>query len=162
VCGGGIFIGSLGHHKPTYIPHAEYCTERPVNMIASDQWREYQIVVSSTSLNKRYKISEKLIGGRATSTYGCSCPGCRDTQHYNDDFSSIPTAELEPEPVAADVRRQNIFNAVSALVSDFLYYDRKEDSQLGQGQIEAAIEEGEITVGEIVKCFREGIVSGLG
>lgn len=50
--------------------------------------------------------------------------------------------------------KQEILNTVKATVADFLYYDRKEDKDLPQGEIERAIEEGIITVEEIVFFFR--------
>ena len=43
---------------------------------------------------------------------------------------------------------------VSDLASDLLYYDRKEDEELGVGDIEKAIEDGVITVDEIVDKFK--------
>lgn len=54
-------------------------------------------------------------------------------------------------------RKENILAAVSDLAINFLYYDRKEDEELPRGQIEEAIEAGEITVDEIVAKFREGL-----
>jgi hypothetical protein len=51
-------------------------------------------------------------------------------------------------------RRQIILDAVTDLVADFLYYDRKEDEDLPVGEIELAIEEGDITAVEIVEHFR--------
>lgn len=56
----------------------------------------------------------------------------------------------EPEKT----RRQIILDAVTDLVADLLYYDRKEDEDLPVGEIELAIEEGDITVVEIVEHFR--------
>jgi hypothetical protein len=46
-----------------------------------------------------------------------------------------------------------IQTAVSCLVSDFLYYDRKEDEDLPRGEIEDAVSKGEITVAELVSQF---------
>jgi len=51
-------------------------------------------------------------------------------------------------------RRKTIINTVTDLVSDFLYYDRKEDEELSRGDIEAAIRQGDITLDEIVQVFR--------
>ena len=51
--------------------------------------------------------------------------------------------------------KQQILNAISDLVADFLYYSRKEDEDLGVGAIEAAITAGEITKQEIVEKFNE-------
>jgi hypothetical protein len=54
-------------------------------------------------------------------------------------------------------RRDEILAAVSDLVVDFLYYDRKEDEELPRGAIEDAVAAGEITVDEIVEAFRSGL-----
>lgn len=54
----------------------------------------------------------------------------------------------------ADTRRDTILNIVDDLVSDFLYYDRKEDEDLPRGAIEEAVRAGEVTVDEIVEKFR--------
>ena len=57
----------------------------------------------------------------------------------------------------------DVFRAtVSDLITDFLYYDRKEDDQLPRGMIEDAVKEGKITVDEIVDLFRAHIEQGLG
>ncbi len=50
-------------------------------------------------------------------------------------------------------KRQLILEAISDLACDFMYYDRKEDSELENGDIETAIEKGEITVKEILDHF---------
>lgn len=51
--------------------------------------------------------------------------------------------------------REIILDTVTDLVSDFMYYDRKEDEELPHGAIEGAVERGEITVDEIVEAFRD-------
>lgn len=48
------------------------------------------------------------------------------------------------------------------LVTDFLYYDRKEDEDLPMGAIQKALQENEITADEIVNKFSESIKSQLG
>jgi hypothetical protein len=58
--------------------------------------------------------------------------------------------------MATRTRREHILAVVSDLATDFLYYDRKE-SELGVGEIEAAVHAGEITVEEIVEEFRRCI-----
>ena len=58
-------------------------------------------------------------------------------------------------------RRQTILNAVSDLVADFMYYDRKEDEELPRGAIEEAVAAGEITEAEIVKRFAADLRIGL-
>jgi hypothetical protein len=56
----------------------------------------------------------------------------------------------------------NIENTIKDLVSSFLYYDRKEDEELPVGEIERALDEGEITVDEIIKIFADSLKKGLG
>jgi hypothetical protein len=53
--------------------------------------------------------------------------------------------------------KRDILNVVSDLATDLMYYDRKEDDTLPVGSIEKAIEDGIITVDEIVAAFRAGI-----
>ena len=50
-----------------------------------------------------------------------------------------------------------ILGVVDDLVGDFLYYGRKEDEELGVGEIEKAIEEGIITPEEIAAQFLESL-----
>ena len=57
--------------------------------------------------------------------------------------------------------KRNILNTVNDLVSTFLYYDRKEDEDLRLGQIEEAIENGEITENEIIEKFTTVLHEGL-
>lgn len=52
-------------------------------------------------------------------------------------------------------RAQDIRDEVADMVSNLMYYDRKEDERLPVGAIEAAIEQGEITVDEIVELIRQ-------
>lgn len=58
-------------------------------------------------------------------------------------------------------RRQHILDTVDDLVTNFLYYDRKEDEELPRGAIEAAIQSGEISVIEIVSYFSDKLKDGL-
>lgn len=51
--------------------------------------------------------------------------------------------------------RELIIACIEDLVSDFLYYNRKEDEDLKVGDIERAIEAGVISKEEIVNVFRE-------
>lgn len=48
-----------------------------------------------------------------------------------------------------------ILAAAEDLMSDFLYYDRKEDEDLPRGVIEKAIKEEKITIDEILAVFRK-------
>lgn len=50
-------------------------------------------------------------------------------------------------------KRDLILGTIEDLISDFLYYDRKEDEELLRGDIEEAIKSGEITVEEMVEKF---------
>jgi len=53
--------------------------------------------------------------------------------------------------------KKHIKNTISDLVSNFLYYDRKEDEDLPVGAIEKAVKSGEITKEEIISQFTEEI-----
>lgn len=57
--------------------------------------------------------------------------------------------------------KDNILRTVNDLVSNFLYYDRKEDEELPRGAILEAVKKGEITEDEIVQRFRERLHAGL-
>ena len=54
--------------------------------------------------------------------------------------------------------KERILGYVEDLVSDFLYYHRKEDEDLPVGAIEQAIDDGIITVDEIAQAFKDKIV----
>lgn len=58
--------------------------------------------------------------------------------------------------------KRTILNLISDEIADLLYYDRKEDSSLPLGKIEQMIEDGEITIEEIVEEFRKELIKGLG
>lgn len=51
--------------------------------------------------------------------------------------------------------KEKIVGHVDDIVSDLLYYDRKEDQEFPPGSIEQFIIDGVITVDEIVAVFRE-------
>jgi len=57
--------------------------------------------------------------------------------------------------------KELILNTVEDLVSDFLYYDRKEDEELEVGMIEKAIVQNNITVNEITDHFKNLINENL-
>lgn len=57
--------------------------------------------------------------------------------------------------------RQKISNTISDLVVDFLYYDRKEDDELGVGDVDQAVKDDVISVDEMVYLFRNALVKGL-
>ena len=49
--------------------------------------------------------------------------------------------------------KQNILNTIDDLITDFFYYDRKGDDELGIWDIEKAIWDGEISKQEIIDQF---------
>jgi hypothetical protein len=57
--------------------------------------------------------------------------------------------------------KDKILNHVEDLVSDLLYYDRKECEDLKMGQIESVIENGEITIDEMVERFKIALIKGV-
>ena len=57
--------------------------------------------------------------------------------------------------------RNLIIAAVQDLVADLLYYDRKEDEELGCGDIEKAISYRIITEEEIIEIFTSQLRKGL-
>jgi len=70
------------------------------------------------------------------------------------------TLRFNPFP-KVDTRRNTIAAVVEDLVSNFLYYDRKEDEDLPRGAIEEAISAGEVSVEEIVELFEYALRRGL-
>ena len=50
-------------------------------------------------------------------------------------------------------RKQEILNAVATTMSQFFYYDRKEDEDLPLGAIQDAVRAGEITEDQLIKAF---------
>ena len=67
------------------------------------------------------------------------------------------------EPASVDAqnvtksRRDLIMDAVNTAAINFMVYDRKEDEELRLGQIEGAIDAGEITLDDIMDEFRTQI-----
>jgi hypothetical protein len=57
--------------------------------------------------------------------------------------------------------KQNIKDTISDMVGDFLYYRRKEDSDLPVGAIDQAVHDGVITIDEMVEEFRAELVKGI-
>jgi hypothetical protein len=49
--------------------------------------------------------------------------------------------------------KEIIFNTIDDLISDFIYYDRKEDDELPRGKIEETIKKGDVTKEEIINEF---------
>ena len=55
--------------------------------------------------------------------------------------------------------RKVIFDVIEDAVSDFFYYNRKEDEELSVGDLSDALETGTITIDEIVMAFKDSIES---
>lgn len=55
--------------------------------------------------------------------------------------------------------KDRILILVSDMMSDFLYYDRKEDSSCPVGAIENAILSGVISIDEILETIKEELLS---
>lgn len=49
--------------------------------------------------------------------------------------------------------KQTVLDTIDDLCSDFLYYDRKEDEDLTVELLNKAVEDGEITIKEMVDKF---------
>jgi predicted RNA-binding protein associated with RNAse of E/G family len=57
--------------------------------------------------------------------------------------------------------KENIINTVKDLCADFLYYDRKEDEELSADDLIQAIEEGTVTIEEMVAEFENQLRNTL-
>ena len=58
-------------------------------------------------------------------------------------------------------KKQLILNTVSGLAMDFLVYDRKDDEELGRGDIEEAFLLGEMDLEQILQAFSDKICERL-
>lgn len=58
-------------------------------------------------------------------------------------------------------KRERIFGIIDDMISDFLYYDRKEDKDLPRGAIDELVKKGEISVEEMVAKFDASLRLGL-
>lgn len=58
--------------------------------------------------------------------------------------------------------KEDVFLAIDDLVSDFLYYDRKESESLPLGAIDDMVNHGQITIAEMVERFRKGLENDIG
>ena len=67
---------------------------------------------------------------------------------------TYPGAHKRKNMMNTSDKRELILNTVEDLVSSFLYYDRKDDEDLPMNVIETAIQNGEITIEEIVDRFK--------
>lgn len=59
-------------------------------------------------------------------------------------------------------RRELILASAADQALELLVYKRKEDEELPRGEIEAAVDAGEVTVDEITNTFRAALVNALG
>ncbi len=57
--------------------------------------------------------------------------------------------------------RDTILDTIDDLVSDFLYYDRKEDEELPLNVIEQAVLKGEVSISDMVAKFEACLRNGL-
>lgn len=91
-----------------------------------------------------------------------------NNKNYSDNYDRIFGKKEEPEvnefeealqeslQAGAELTRQIIMNKASDMMSNFLYYDRKEDEELGVGDIEYAIQRGVVSIEEdLIALFRE-------
>jgi hypothetical protein len=64
-------------------------------------------------------------------------------------------------PCDREEARKHIFGLTEDLVSDFLYYNRKEDEEVGVDYIPVAITKGFITGEEIAQAFKEKLLDAI-
>lgn len=57
--------------------------------------------------------------------------------------------------------KEIILNHVEDLVSDFLYYDRKDDEELSAEQLLAALKDGTVSVEEVIERFTNELRTGI-
>jgi hypothetical protein len=57
--------------------------------------------------------------------------------------------------------KENIINTVKDLCANFLYYDRKEDEELSADDLTQAVEDGTVTIEEIVAEFENQLRNTL-
>jgi uncharacterized metal-binding protein YceD (DUF177 family) len=57
--------------------------------------------------------------------------------------------------------KENIINTVKDLCSNFLYYDRKEDDELSEDDLIRAVEDGTVTIEEMVAEFENQLRNTL-
>ena len=55
-----------------------------------------------------------------------------------------------------------VLDTISDLITNFLYYNRKEDEDLPVGSIESMVIDGEITIEEILQAFEKELREALG
>ena len=57
--------------------------------------------------------------------------------------------------------KELIFGSVGDLVSNFLYYNRKEDEDLPVGKIEELIGDKTISIDDLVERFRQALLENI-
>lgn len=62
--------------------------------------------------------------------------------------------------LVGNARKNHILKMMEDVVSDLMYYDRKEDEDLPLESIEEAIAAGEVTVEEITAEFKKQLIKG--
>lgn len=70
------------------------------------------------------------------------------------------TEKRKGDSMDTDIK-ELIKNTIKDLVADFLYYDRKEDEELGVEMIENAVEDSIVTVGDMVDVFQNELAKNL-
>ena len=58
-------------------------------------------------------------------------------------------------------KKEIVVSIIKDTVSDFLYYDRKEDEEMSREDIQRVFDDGLITIDEAVNLFREELINGL-
>ena len=58
-------------------------------------------------------------------------------------------------------KKQLILDTLSDMLQDFLYYDRRDDSELLRGDIEEAVADGDITIEDMVKHFEKELKENI-
>ena len=93
-----------------------------------------------------------------------------ETQDFEDGFIEANIAEGKTDAEArkawqnyldTTVTKEVILGVTNDLVTDFLYYDRKEDECLPRGAIEKAISAGVIKPEEVVDAFAKAFYKGV-
>jgi hypothetical protein len=88
----------------------------------------------------------------------CQCHTILNELAHDLFAEGVAPLELDGRPfmravLVSRTRKEAILARAADLAGAFLYYDRKEDSEIPVGEIEAALENGEITVDEIFAAF---------
>lgn len=85
------------------------------------------------------------------------CRDCGFEEHERIEMARGRGGSLGPDVVGGEERRELILTTAKDLAIRFLVYDRKEDEELPLGAIQECFEWGDITTGEIVGAFIDGL-----